>query len=42
MNKKFQSGTLVVGKVMSEEDAEMRLLEIWAELNKEASPETAS
>lgn len=38
MNEKFQSGTLVVGKVMSEEGAETRLLEIWAEMNEEAAP----
>jgi hypothetical protein len=37
----LQSGNLVVGKLMAREDAERKLENIWAEMNKEASSEAA-
>jgi hypothetical protein len=42
VNEKFQSGTLVVGKIMNQEHAEKRVLEIWDDMNKEPFPEAAS
>jgi hypothetical protein len=41
VNEKAQTGMIVVGKLMSQDEAEKKLEKIWAEMNKEAAPETA-
>lgn len=42
LNERAQTGTLVVEKLMSEDEAEKKLEKILADMNKEASSETAS
>jgi hypothetical protein len=42
VNEKTQTGTLVVAKLMSQDEAEKKLVNIWVEMNKEASAETAA
>jgi hypothetical protein len=42
LNERAQTGTLVVEKLMSEDEAEKKLEKVLAEMNREASSETAS
>ncbi|KAE9379063.1 hypothetical protein N431DRAFT_397057 [Stipitochalara longipes BDJ] len=39
VNEKTQTGTLVVAKLVSQDEAEEKLEKIWVEMNKGASPE---
>jgi hypothetical protein len=42
VNEKTQTGTLVVAKLMNQDEAEKKLEKIWVEMNNEASSETAA
>jgi hypothetical protein len=42
IDDELQNGMIVIGKLMSREDAEKKLEKIWFEMNKEASIEAAS
>jgi hypothetical protein len=41
VDEKIQTGTIVVGKLMSQNEAEKKLEKIWVEMNKESTTETA-
>ena len=42
VNEKTQTGTLVVAKLMNQDEAEKKLENIWAKMNKEASAQSAA